>query len=564
MERQNIFEFEVKKHLTKVYKDNCSFNPSTTSIEDGMPISDFFAYVNFGGNFCKLKWELDHVSNKEDDFEKNYGNKLTEVSSKKLSIFVKKTEEKLTLIYFLINRHRQVDKPYFKIGKVANFVTYNFATHDVYSGTLTNYHKKRKCVKTIKRNYFFCEPFKSFTNLFLHYAHDFILPDNKSASEIIAQALNTFKENIPGYNYSMHPIDLDTMCYLNYLKRRGIKYPNNWFIFRKMFPLATKKELKQNDSKLINIFMKRNELKGDRIRKILHQVKSYPNINVFKLATNLFGNDFIIQRPDDEIIDLFNVMDHNDGYYFNIDHLTNNFTKKEKSKIYKVFRNVFCDNQIHFNTFFDHINFYNKIKKYEPIVWKSEDTTSFNQEHLEWSEKVELYSQNKCVRIYDDEIIRLLETPIENENGIFQPKVLIRSGDYIEESSHQQHCVKTYSKTCNALIVSIRKETERGTLEFRINSTEEGYYTLKRVQTRGKYNNSLPESWNSALDKIDIITNQINRKKLFKTNEMDLCFFNNQTKRLKPTLTNLGNYSYLDWDEKIDDQRQQIDDLPMF
>jgi len=561
MERQTIFEFEVKKHLTTFYKDNCHVDTSVLPMENVFSPDDIASYKRSIGYRSDIKWPIDYVSNLEEDFEKNYGNPLTNVTSKKLSLFVKKTQDKLTLIYFLVKRHRQVNKPYFKVSKIANFVTYNFVTHDVYAGTLTDYHKKRKCHKTIKRNYFFVEPFKCFNNLFVHFAHEFILPDQKSASEILINALNIFKDNIPGYDYSMHPLDLDTICYLNYLNRRGIKYPNNWFVFRKMFPLATKKELKQNDSKLVNIFMKRNDLKGDRIRKILHQVTQFPNMNAFKFATSLFGYDFIIQRPDNEIVDLFSENENHNGFYFDGWRFPEIFTKKEKNKIYKIFREVLYPNKLDFNTFMDHIRFYNKIKKYEPILWKSETLESFHREHLEWADKVEYYSQSKCLRIYDDQIIKLIENPIETNEGTFQPKVLLKSAEYIEESGHQNHCVKTYSKTCNALIVSIRNGSDRGTLEFRISPTEEGHYLLKRVQTRGKYNHNLPETWNPVLDTIDKITSEINNKKLFKTNEMDIFLFNNQTKRLRSKLTNLG---YLDWDEKLDTQTLPINGEPMF
>ncbi len=551
MEKETIFEFEVKKYLTKVVKDNCSW-PETGSInikDAHDPFADLQYIPKNGRNIYGVRWELDYADTTEEVFKKNYGNPFAAVQMKKLSLFVKKSDDKLTLIYFFSTRNRDTNVKYFKILKYAYFVTYNYKTHDVYCGSLTNYHKKRKCVKSIKRNYFADEPFNRFRVLFLHYYADFYTDQKnpKSGSEILAEAYDIFKSNIPGYTTDQ-PIDLDKLTYFNYLKRKGIKYPNNWFIFSKMFPLAKKKELESSDYKLVDIFMKRNKLKGDRIRKILHKVKGFPNTHSFNFATTLFGYDFVIQKPDEDVTRLFEFPDEN-GFYFDGWDLPN-FSKKEKTNIYGVFKLLFDSKVLDFNTFMDHIRYYNKLNKYEPVQWKSNDLKSFNEEHLDWSDKVEFYSNNKIVRIFDDIVVNVFEQPIEDESGLYQPKVLIKSSDYNEESSFQNHCVKTYSKSCMSLIVSVRKGGERGTLEFRIQKTEEKHLTLNRVQTRGRFNQNLPDYWDNVLKVIDERAKQINRSKLFKTNELDVFLSNGQTKRLKPKVTYLG---YLDWDENIND-----------
>lgn len=559
MEKETIFEFEVKKYLTKVVKDNCSWpEAGSINIKDAHdPFADLQYIPKNGRNIYGVRWELDYADTTEEVFKKNYGNLFAAVQMKKLSLFVKKSDDKLTLIYFFSTRNRDTNVKYFKILKYAYFVTYNYKTHDVYCGSLTNYHKKRKCVKSIKRNYFADEPFNRFRVLFLHYYADFYTDQKnpKSGSDILVEAYDIFKSNIPGYTTDQ-PIDLDKLTYFNYLKRKGIKYPNNWFIFSKMFPLAKKKELESSDYKLVDIFMKRNKLKGDRIRKILHKVKGYPNTNSFNFATNLFGYDFVIQKPDEDVTRLFEFPDEN-GFYFD-NWVFPNFSKKEKTNIYGVFKILFDSKVLDFNTFMDHIRYYNKLNKYEPVQWKSNDLKSFNEEHLDWSDKVEFYSNNKIVRIFDDIVVNVFEQPIEDESGLYQPKVLIKSSDYNDESSFQNHCVKTYSKSCMSLIVSVRKGGERGTLEFRIQKTEEKHLTLNRVQTRGRFNQNLPDYWDNVLKVIDERAKQINRSKLFKTNELDVFLSNGQTKRLKPKVTYLG---YLDWDENINDNNHIVHEL---
>jgi hypothetical protein len=544
MEKQTIYEFEVKKYLTKVFKDSCQVRSNEHSIlDDQRPPIDHLEYVY---NSYAQRWEIDETSLTEDTFQKNYGNPISTVQMKKLSLFVKKTDNKLTLIYFFSTRIREVGKKYFKIQKNAYFVTYNYKTHDTYCGSLVNYHKKRKCVKTIKRNFFADEPFNRFGRLFINFFADFYTnnKDQKGPSEVINEAFNVFRSNIPN-NTPDQPLDLDKLVYFNYLQRKGIKYPNNWFVFNKMFPLAQKKELSNNDFKLVDIFMKRNQLKGDRIRKILHQIKEYPNINSFKFATGLFGYDFIIQKPDQDIIKIFEASDIDDYY----SHWAfPKFSKKELNNIYGVYKHLFDVQRIDFNTFLDHLRFYTKVNVYEPIQWKSNDLKTFHEEHLDWSDKVEFYTNNKIQRIYDDIVVKMFENPIQTETGIYQPKVLLKSSEYNEESSYQNHCVKTYSKTCSSFIVSVRKDNERATLEFKINKTDDGHLTLKRVQTRGRFNANLDEKWNEVLDTIDGVVNQINKFKLFKTNEIDVFLSNNQIKRVKSKVVNLG---YLDWAENI-------------
>lgn len=546
MEKQTIYEFEVKKYLTKVFKDSCEFISPEKPVDSSS--GDYLAYISsqYKRQYT-TKWELDQTSSDEDTFKANYGNPFSTVQMKKLSLFVKKTDNKLTLIYFFSTRIREVEKKFFKIQKFAYFVTYNYKTQDTYCGSLANYHKKRKCVKQIKRNFFADEPFNRFARLFINLFADFYTnsKNQKSGSEIINEAFDTFKTNIPGYSHH-HPSDLDKYVYYRYLTRKGIKYPNNWFVFNKMFPLAQKNELSKNDFKLVDIFMKRNQLKGDRIRKILHQVKQFPNVNSFKFATGLFGFDFIIQKPDEDIVKIFEGSDI-DGYYYS-EWVFPKFSKKELNNIYGVYKHIFDVQRLDFNTFLDHLRFYNKVKVYEPIQWKSNDLKTFHEEHLDWSDKVEFYTNNKIQRVYDETIIKMFENPIQTETGIYQPKVLLKSAEYNEESNYQNHCVKTYSKTCSALIVSVRKDNERATLEFRINKTDDGNLNLKRVQTRGRFNADLDEKWDPVLKKIDDITNQINKFKMFKTNEIDVFLINNQTKRIRSKVTNLG---YLDWSENI-------------
>jgi hypothetical protein len=121
-----------------------------------------------------------------------------------------------------------------------------------------------------------------------------------------------------------------------------------------------------------------------------------------------------------------------------------------------------------------------------------------------FSERIEYFNNGIYKRIYDPKFVEEIEKPI----GDFYPVVLNDTKSYVDESTNQQNCVRTYIKRPRSFIVSLRHGEERATLEYNIwedwkyMSTQKRVY-MKRVQSLGRFNKSLDEKWNIVLKKLD-------------------------------------------------------------
>ena len=96
--------------------------------------------------------------NTEEFFEKNFGNPMCQTSKQHFMVIVDRTEDKVSIKIFYGVKHRRGGVQWYKINKSMQYITVNIKTGDVFVGGLTNYHLKRKCRKTIRRNFFLGEP----------------------------------------------------------------------------------------------------------------------------------------------------------------------------------------------------------------------------------------------------------------------------------------------------------------------------------------------------------------------------------------------------------------------
>jgi hypothetical protein len=144
----------------------------------------------------------------------------------------------------------------------------------------------------------------------------------------------------------------------------------------------------------------------------------------------------------------------------------------------------------------------------EPVKWLSRTHDEFVQEHYDWSEKYNHYTNGDFNRIYNQEFVDKVNEVILTKDGPYYPEVLTTSKRYNNESSFQSNCVKTYVRRIDSLLISMRRgqgETEeRASIEYRITLPSlHNTFDLARVQTLGKRNDRLDESWNDALIKLD-------------------------------------------------------------
>jgi hypothetical protein len=281
-----------------------------------------------------------------------------------------------------------------------------------------------------------------------------------------------------------------------FLDKQGIKYPNNFMVFSELYhPTIVKKDYLKNDYKFIDALMSKYGFKGKKIKRVLHKVKSF-DTNVYLWSLQFFGEKFVNSQDDYIIKKMFEVN-------FTLNQSPIELTTSEKNNVFNVFTQVLIGT-ININTFQDHIRFYSYLNRYEKVKWNSKTYDEFNDEHYEFSEKYNEYTIGNFNRNYNKEFIKKVEEVILDKDHYYKPKVLLKSVEYNEESSHQSNCVRTYIKSPDSLIVSLRRDNnDRATIEYRITSLNGKDFDLNRVQTLGRFNNRLGDTWNRSVSLLD-------------------------------------------------------------
>jgi hypothetical protein len=249
--------------------------------------------------------------------------------------------------------------------------------------------------------------------------------------------------------------------------------------------------------------MKVHQLTGDKVKRVLHNVKSFDNPNIFKNACDIFGEKFILNQPDEFVQNLLEQCQP----IFNKNIGKGLLTKKEFSNFFEIYK-LYQKKLINYNVIEDHFRFYRLLDQMEPVKWLSRTHDEFVQEHYDWSEKYNHYTNGDFNRIYNQEFVDKVNEVILTKDGPYYPEVLTTSKRYNNESSFQSNCVKTYVRRIDSLLISMRRgqgETEeRASIEYRITLPSlHNTFDLARVQTLGKRNDRLDESWNDALIKLD-------------------------------------------------------------
>ena len=284
---------------------------------------------------------------------------------------------------------------------------------------------------------------------------------------------------------------------------QGTKVPNNWFELMNTYPQPKKKDLVKCGYKYIDALMKVHQLTGDKVKRVLHNVKSFDNPNIFKNACDIFGEKFILNQPDEFVQNLLEQCQP----IFNKNIGKGLLTKKEFSNFFEIYK-LYQKKLINYNVIEDHFRFYRLLDQMEPVKWLSRTHDEFVQEHYDWSEKYNHYTNGDFNRIYNQEFVDKVNEVILTKDGPYYPEVLTTSKRYNNESSFQSNCVKTYVRRIDSLLISMRRgqgETEeRASIEYRITLPSlHNTFDLARVQTLGKRNDRLDESWNDALIKLD-------------------------------------------------------------
>lgn len=458
----------------------------------------------------------DKTSKIEDDFEKNYANPLAQVHRIKMLLVVEKEEKKISIKFFQNFKYRNVGKSWFKTIKHVFYLTVNTESGDIYHGNLMNYQRKKKFSKTLQKNFFLSPPVSTFK---VKVKNSLSLFEPASSLDFF-EALRIFADSFLGVKESNNR-DLNQEIFEFYLKKKGIKYPNNFILFAPfMFGGKIRKKLKKNNFKLVDSFMEVHNLKGDKIKKALHTCEDNINTNMFNFATQFFPYDWLCE--DNMFMKKIFSCTKGIGQYETLNVSSENFTKGELKNIFSIFVQV-IDNNIDSMSFLDHLRIYGNLKSYgeTDLKWKSSNKKEFNTEHLDWSDKWEHYRKGNYERIYPEYFTKYINKPISYKSETYYPVLLSKSTEYNSESFFQHNCVKTYIGRPSAIIISMRKGSpeseERATIEYYTFLQNNKIVGIKRVQTRGKYNSHLEPDWDEALIELDGRMEDLIRDEKFKT-----------------------------------------------
>jgi hypothetical protein len=502
--KEDLFNYTVKRYQVSEYLDTNPIRPLIKEVEDdfwgtietSLSSGRHTSYTPWGDYTFKADYDT------EEKFVEHYGNPLAQLFFNRVIVCVTRENDKVSFKVFSYIKRRRVAGKWFKVQTNCKFITFNYKTNALYTGSLDNYHLKRKCRKRVSRVMFNNDPINNMRRYLRDGLNTIVDKDKVDIPTIINQVISTFVNAIPGTELYADLLP-EQRIYKRYLDAQGTKMPNNWFELMKTYPQPKKKDLVKCGYKYIDALMRVHNLKGDKVKRALHNVKSFESSNTFTNACEIFGEKFILNQPDEFIqllLEKSQTLFHN-----NIG--KGLLTKKEFSNFFEIYK-LFKKGLINYTVIDDHFRFYRLLDQMETVKWTSRTHDEFVQEHYDWSEKYNHYTNGDFTRIYNQEFVDKINEVILTKDGPYYPEVLTTSKRYNNESFFQSNCVKTYIRRIDSLLISMRRgqgETEeRASIEYRVNlNLKHNTFDLERVQTLGKRNERLDNTWTDALVKLD-------------------------------------------------------------
>lgn len=500
--REELFNLTRKEYRVYEYSDTNSIKFDTDPVEVslfGEVMANCRSVAPWG------HFEMKGEYNNDEKFIEHYGNPMATVEMTRRIMCVTTEGDKITFKLFWYNRRRRVNTKWFKTSTQCKFITFNHKTNALYTGALDNYHLKRKCRKRIRRTLFNSDPI----NTLRRWIRDTFSSEEQKTIDvptIVNQVVSVYVNSIPGTE--KYPTLLpEQKIYRRYLDAQGIKYPDNWFELAEAYPQPKKKDLVKCEYKYIDALMRVHNLKGDKVKKMLHQVDRFLDGSHFDLTCKFFGEKFILNQSEEFIKIL---LETTTLTKISLGVLTSSsLSKSEYSNFFEIYK-LYYNKLIDYHTIDDHFRFYRFLKDLVPIKWKSKTHDEFTQEHYDWSEKYNHYTNGDFTRIYNPTFVEKVNEVILTKEGLYFPEVLLTSKRYNNESFFQNNCVKTYIKRATSLLISLKRNEgeneERASIEYQIIPMvwdDKFEFNLSRVQTLGKFNQKLDGSWDNAIDRLD-------------------------------------------------------------
>ena len=511
--KQEIFKINYEKfECTKHHDSNLISQPKIKKTSHFLDDEELIE-IESKNRKKRLVYREDSFHTTHEDYLENYGNQLARVHKRYVMVVVEKDGDKVSAKLFYGFRERLVGNSWFKVSRNVDYITVNIKTGDIYSGFLHNYQNKKKFTRKINKNFFLNEPINSFKIKLRNILMDYVTNHFEVSMELISKFMQVIDNR-----EDFEKLDFEKRLFRFYLNKKGIKYPNNFYLYSKLLiGPKIRKTLKKSGNKLVDAVMKEKGLVGKKLKTALHNSTNL-NFELYAKAKSLFGDDWINQEPD-FILKVLNVPSLHMNLSFPVE-FTNVVGKDELRRVFRLFKRVYFDGVLDSTSFIDHIRMYTELKMYgeTDLKWISDDDSKdhFRDEHLDWSDKIQFYKRGHYERTYPRFIYDTIEKPI----GEYYPIVLNNSTMYNEESSIQSNCVKTYIGKPQSIIVSLRKGSpyseERATIEYRL--TKEGdKIKCDRVQSLGRFNSKLDEDWMEPVFNLDEYLLSFVKDKKFKT-----------------------------------------------
>jgi hypothetical protein len=498
--RQEILKFQYEEYLTITHKDS---NPIDYRVPQTIPtdswLDDIFDNkTERHGSPPSTKRPLfvvDEIhNNNEEKYVENYGNPMCTVRKDYVMVVIERDGDKLALKLFYGGKSRTKGTSYFRVKKNVEYITVNIKTGDVYNGYLKGFQKKRNYSKKVRRNYFSDCSLESMKSKIRNYLGVFKIENTTS---IASDFVNVFIDEIDKKQYDN--LKIDDRLFKFYLDKRSIKYPNNFGAYKNhLIGPSIRKRLKKNGGKLVDAFMCEHNLQGKVLKKSLHECERI-SLDTYHYARNVFGGDKLNQDSG-VVVSLLESLTHVNNPTAG-DRLKEVMTSSEMDRYYRAFKEVFVNSNMDTYTLSDHVRMYLELRSYGvEVKWNATNSTEFHNEHLDWTDKVSHYRSGTYNRIYPD----ILHELLSNDIGEHTPVLLTTSQQYNEESATQSNCVKGYVGRPESIIVSLRKDDERATIEYKVSLVND-VTTIQRVQSLGKRNQSLDTKWDDVMLSLDKI-----------------------------------------------------------
>lgn len=440
-------------------------------------------------------------SENKEDFIDEYGNMLCDLENNRRTVVVEKEGDKVRLSFYYYKKFRKVGKLYFAKMYDRHYLTYNLKTNNFY---MTNVMKSigYRRSKRIR-----CNPTHNISRVVEHI-HDFkFTNDDSEYLKVFMRALD------PDTNYGKDKyLTFEEAFVRFFVSRNGIKGPNHMTsLILRNYP--GKKSLKKNGYNLIHSILDNVGLKSKYFISLMNNYK--PDLSYLIQYANLLGLKYVKsinkeffkkeRAPYETFVDLKKKYYEDTELYPIYQNITD-YDRKNIVKVINDFTVTSPDTPIN-NTrsmnitglINDHIRIMDNLRTFEEdIKFRAKTYSEFEQEHVNYSEKYSLYRNSEEIYYqYDEKIINCLK----NSQKGYEYVLLSNDMDYINESTHQNNCVRTYIDKFDSIIISVRLGDKRITTEFT--------YKGDCIQKRGSYNSKVDESFNEGIIELERIMKTI-------------------------------------------------------